>query len=310
MDWDDLRYVLALSRGRTLARAAQTLGVTHTTVGRRLRNIEQGLGVRLFDRTPEGFLPTPAGQDLTAAAEGIEGEVLAAEARVLGRDSELRGPLRVSTMDMLYCGFQDLFASFVQRYPNVELTVTTSLDHVSLTRREADVALRMTRTPPEELVGRRVGQVQFAVYAAASLVASVGPDAPLGDYPWIGWDQRLDHRWFDAWLADHAPGARVAIRFDDSGRAREKAVRDGLGVHFMACFEGDALPGVVRVSPILEPFAYDLWLLTLGDLRSTSRVRAFLDHMVQGFAECQDRLAGSPTRAVVGGVDPCSDVSA
>ncbi|MCA9494406.1 MAG: LysR family transcriptional regulator [Myxococcales bacterium] len=293
MDWDDLRYVLALSRCRTLARAAEDLGVTHTTVGRRLRSIEQRLGVRLFDRTPEGFLPTPAGQDLAAVAEGIEGEVLGAEARVLGRDTELRGTLRVATMDMLYCGFQDLFASFVQRYPNVELTVTTSPDHVSLQRREADVALRMTRSPPEELVGRRVGQLQFAVYGATSLVQAIGPGAALADYPWIGWDERLDNRWFDAWLGQHAPGARVVVRFDDSGRAREKAVRDGLGVHFMACFEGDALPGVVRISPILEPFAYDLWLLTLRDLRSTSRVRAFLDHMVEGFAACQERLSGS-----------------
>lgn len=292
MDWDDLRYLLELSRGRTQAKAAESLAVTHTTVGRRLRALESRLGVRLFDRTPDGFVPTAAGQDLVAVAERMEGDVLAAEGRVLGRDAELRGGLRVSTMDMLYCGFSDLFASFVERYPRVDLTVTTPLARVSLTRREADVALRMTNRPPENLVGRKVGRLQFAVYAAESLVARVGEGAPLGAFPWIGWDERLDNGWFEGFLAARAPGARVAIRFDDSGRARERAVRDGLGVHFMACFEGDALPGVVRVSERLEPFAHDLWLLTLPDLRGTSRVRAFMDHMTEAFARCQHRLSG------------------
>ena len=296
VDWDDLRFVLALARKRTLARAAEALGVTHTTVGRRLKALEARLGVRLFDRTPEGFVLTLAGHDLATVAERVEGDVLAAEGRVLGRDALLQGELRVSTMDMLYCGFQGAFRAFVERFPSVHLTVTTSLDHVSLTRREADVALRMTMKPPDYLIGRRIGTVQFAVYAAEELVREIGPDAGLSAYPWIGWDDRLDNRWFEAWLAKHAPGARIVIRFDDNARSRERAVCAGLGVHFMACFEGDELPGVVRISDVLPEFAYDVWLLTLRDLRHTSRVRAFLDHMAEAFAEASDRLAGRMAR--------------
>jgi len=294
MDWDDLRYVLAISRGGTLAKAADALAVTHTTVGRRLRAVEAQLGVRLFDRTPNRFMLTPAGLDLATVAERMEGDVLAAESRVRGRDTKLRGSLRVSTMDMLFCGFSDVFASFVKRYPHVDLTVTTPLQRVSLTRREADVALRMTNQPPEHLVGRKVGRVHFAVYAAASLVAEVGDGAPLAAFPWIGWDERLDSRWFDGWLAERAPGARIVMRFDDSARARERAIREGMGAHFMACFEGDALPGVVRISERLEPFAHYLWLLTLRDLRRTSRVRAFVDHVCESFVGLQRRLSGEP----------------
>ncbi|MCB9594616.1 MAG: LysR family transcriptional regulator [Sandaracinaceae bacterium] len=294
MDWDELRYLLALRRSGTLAKAAKQLGVTHTTVGRKLRAIESRLGVRLFDRTPDGFVATVAGQDLVTVAERVEAEVLAAENRVLGRDAQLQGSLRVSTMDMVYAGFHDLFASFVARYPLVELTVTTPLERVSLTRREADVAIRMTNRPPEHLVGRRIGRVQFAVYAAESLMEAVGPDAKLGDYPWIGWDERMDTRWFDGWLAANAPGARIVMRFDDSARSRELAIRTGLGVHFMACFEGDALPGVVRISEVDEAFSHDLWLLTLDELRSTTRVRALLDHLTEGFERCQDRFAPRP----------------
>src|SRR5688572_19421908 len=101
MDWNELRYVLAIARDRTLLRAAATLGVAHTTIGRRLKTLEDQLGVRLFDRTPEGLIPTAAGRDLAAVAEHVEGEVLSAEGRVLGRDAKLRGTLRVSTVDTL-----------------------------------------------------------------------------------------------------------------------------------------------------------------------------------------------------------------
>lgn len=149
MDWDDLRYVLAISRDRTLSRAAISLGASHTTVGRRVRALELKLGVRLFDQTPDGFMPTAAGQDIADVAERMEGDVLSLEGRVLGRDARLQGRLRVATMDILFRRYHDAFSSFMVRYPSVELTVTSSDNEVSLTRREADVALRMTSSPPE-----------------------------------------------------------------------------------------------------------------------------------------------------------------
>ena len=101
-----------------------------------------------------------------------------------------------------------------------------------------------------------------------------------GADPWISWDERLtDMRWLDAWLAEHAPGARVAMRVDLSAAAMHELIASGVGVQFLACFEGDADPSLVRVGP-RDPFARrELWLLTLPELRQTPRVRAFLDHM-------------------------------
>jgi DNA-binding transcriptional LysR family regulator len=279
VDWDDLRYVLAIARGKTLSRAAESLGASHTTVGRRVRAIEQALGARLFDQTPDGFVPTSAGQDIAEVAERMEAEVLALEGRVLGRDVRLQGSLRVATMDILFRCYRDAFASFLARYPSVELTVTSSNDEVSLTRREADVALRMTNSPPEYLVGRKVGRVDFAVYGSRALVERMGPDAGYGDYPWIHWDERLNMRWLDEWLARNAPGARIAMRMDVSSMVLREAVAAGLGLHFLACSEGDADPALTRVGPVDPRFGRDVWLLTLSDLRSTSRVRAFMDHM-------------------------------
>jgi DNA-binding transcriptional LysR family regulator len=280
LDWDDLRYVLALFRDRSSSRAGERLGVSHTTVGRRLRAIEEALGVRLFDQTPQGFVPTPAGRDVAEVAERMETELMSLEGRVLGADAKLEGKLRVATTDLLFRRYQSAFSSFLARYPSVELTVIASDTQVSFTRREADVALRMTNTPPEYLVGRKVGRVHFAVYGSKELVQRMGPKATLDDYPWLAWDeQRPDMRWLDAWLAVNAPKARIAMRVDFSFLALRETICKGIGVHFLACFEGDAEPGLERIGSVDPGHSRDLWLLTLPELRSTSRIRAFIDHM-------------------------------
>ena len=279
MEWDDLRYVLAIARDRTLCSAAQRLGVSHTTVGRRLKAIEESLGVRLFDRTPDGLIPTPAGQDITEVAEEVEADILELEARVLGQDEQLSGALRVSTMDTIFNRFHGAFSSFTKRYPSVDLTVMAGDREVSLTRREADVVLRMTNSPPEYLVGRKLRDVPFGVYASVELAEQVGKDAPLSAYPWLGWDERLGYRWFDAWLAQHAPGAKISLSVDFSAMHLRESIAASLGVNFLALFDGDADPRLVRIADVSSMFTRELWLLTLPALRNTSRVRAFMDHM-------------------------------
>jgi DNA-binding transcriptional LysR family regulator len=279
MSWDDLRYVLALARERTLSGAALKLSVRHTTVGRRLEEIERALGVRLFDRTPDGYIPTSAGQDLAEVAERVESQVLAAEGRVLGRDTELEGALRVSTMDILFRGYHEVFSSFLVRYPSVALTISTTDDEVSLTRRQADVALRLTSKPPEHLLGRKVGRIDFAVYASKKLVAQIGKNAPYDAYPWLNWDERLNMRWLDEWLAANVPRARSVVWLDTSTLGLHAAVAAGIGVHFLACFDADTDPLLQRIGPIEPAFSREVWLLTLRELRSTRRVLAFMDHV-------------------------------
>ncbi|UJR82909.1 LysR family transcriptional regulator [Sandaracinus amylolyticus] len=281
VEWDDLRYVLAIARDGTLSRAAARLGVSHTTVARRVRAIEQTLGVRLFDQTPDGFVATAAGRDVASVAERMESDVLSLEGRVLGRDERLQGTLRLATMDILFRRYQGALSSFMTRYPSVELTVVVSDREVSLARREADVAIRMTSAPPEHLVGRRIGRVEFAVYGSKALVEHMGPDATYAEYPWIHWDERLDMRWLDGWLAAHAPGARIAMRVDASSMVMRQAIAAGIGVHFLATFDGDSDPALRRIGPVAPGFERDVWLLTLPDLRSTSRVRAFMDHVAR-----------------------------
>lgn len=292
MDWDTLRLVLALQRRGTLTASAAELGITRTTVGRRLQQVEAALGVRLFDRTSEGLLPTPAGEHLARAAAAVEDTVLEAEARVRRQDAMLRGELRVTTVDFLFDGFPELFGSFVERHPGVALTVQAVDTELSLRRGEADLALRIANAPADHLVGRRVGQLQFELYAARSLLARVGLDAPLSALPWLHWHDRAAGAWLDQWLGEHAPGARVALRVDGYAAMR-RAVQAGIGVHFLCPFHGDRDPELVRLDRRLSEHARALWVLTLRELRQTGRVRAFLDHAVAGFAAVQGGLDGS-----------------
>ena len=281
-----------MTRARTLSGAAAALGVSHTTVARRVKAIEESLGVRLFDNTPDGFLPTPAGHDIAEVATRMEAELHALEARVLGRDAELEGELRVTTMDVLFRRFHPTFTSFAARYPGVALTVSCFDREASLARREADVALRITAAPPEPAVGRKMGRVNFAVYASKALVAKAGRGAGYDAYPWLAWDERLATPWLDQFLAERAPGAKIALRIDASSVLLHEAIAAGVGVHFLACFDGDANPELERIGPVEEAFGRDLWLLTLPDLRNARRVRAFLDHASASFAPCRDALAG------------------
>ncbi|MEQ1502812.1 MAG: LysR family transcriptional regulator [Myxococcota bacterium] len=292
MDWDDLRYLLAIHREGTLTDAAAALAVTRTTVGRRLKAAEDRLGARLFERSPDGLVATAAGADLVETALKVEAEVLVAEGRILGRDAALVGPLRVSTVDFVFDRFYEVFSSFLDRYPGVELTVRVTNEQVSLLRREADVAVRVGNAPAEHLSGRRLGRMQIEVYGARTLVERLGPDARFGDYPWLFPDERSDGRWLDSWLAAHAPGARVALRSDDYSVIR-RALSAGIGVYFLPCFLGDADPLLVRLGGRLTHEARDLWVLTLPDLRHNSRIRAFVDHVHQAFQAEHAALDGA-----------------
>jgi DNA-binding transcriptional LysR family regulator len=230
-------------------------------------------------------------------AERTESELLTLEARVLGGDARLEGELRVTTMDILFRRYEQVFASFIERFPGVELTLICNDNEASLVRREADVALRMTNRPAENLVGRKVGRVDFAVYASKELARRIGRKADLAAWPWLHWDERLDARWLDAWLAANAPGARIAMRVDMSSFALNEAISAGIGVHFLACSEGDTNPKLQRVGPVQEAYSRDVWLLTMDALKTTSRVRAFIDHFVEQTSADRRARHGRPAKA-------------
>ena len=286
-NWDDLRLFLAVARSGTLSGAAREIGVNHSTVFRRISAFEETLGVRLFDRLPNGYALTPAGEEMHDSALRVEAEITALDRRVTGQDLRLSGVVRITTVDMLAQGLlpRHLLA-FRDAYPGIEIELSVGNATLSLTRREADVALRLGNQPPEALVGRRVGRLVFAVYGAARAENA----APLTERPWIGLTAEhapLVHA-FEAFL----PGTRPALRVN-SVAAAIAATRAGLGLGALPCAIADLDPDLARIAELPDSFTLDLWLLTHEDLRRTARIRAFLDFMAEALMQEAPLLEGT-----------------
>jgi DNA-binding transcriptional LysR family regulator len=290
MHWDDLRFLLAVEREGTLSAAAKTLGVNHTTVSRRLTALEKGVGVRLFDRKPEGYASTQAGADVIAVARTVEEQIQSLDRRVLGQDARLCGNVRLTTVDVLAGRHADVFRDFARRYPGIDLEISADNAPRSLTKREADVALRISNKPPDHLVGRRLLRMEFALYGHRDLIAQVGEDRPYDDYPWMGWDERMGAKLTEQWMARHAPNANIAARVDSSVVMME-TMKAGMGIGFMGCYFADDEPDLVRMRPAEPGFGMDLWLLTHEDLRNTARVRALMDHIDDALRPLADAYA-------------------
>ena len=274
MSWDDLRFALALARHKTAKAAATALRVNATTVSRRVQALEDELGIKLFDRLPEGASLTDAGRAAVSAAERIEIESLELDAELRGLEGDLRGALTISMIQP----FADLWAAdlaaFGRDHPAVQLALSSSNRLDDLSRRETDVALRLTVAPPDDVVGKRLCEVFFSVYISKTLAETQleRSTATYRDVPWIGWREPFSAA-TDRVIAQYAPGALVPLRVD-SMKALGNAVQHGMGASVMPCFVGDRISNVVRLGPYFEGGSY-LWALIHPQLRRTARVGAF-----------------------------------
>jgi len=291
LDWDDLRHAHAIGAAGSLAGAARALGVNHTTVLRRLDALEARLGSRLFDRQRRGYQPTEAGLALLEQARHMAARADEVERQVLGRDRELTGALRVTTafvvMDHL---LPQPLADFARAYPGIEVEVVENAVLVDLssrqadnaqawTRREADVALRLSAHVAEYLVGRQLGMTQCRVYAlrgAPGLPQGVTAlDVLTRDAPWVAFERDASARIYDQWLRQHLAQSNVRVRVDIFN-AKAAMLRTGIGIGVLPTFMEARHPELVAVSEPITELAQPVWMLTHPDLRQTARVRAFM----------------------------------
>jgi len=271
----DLATLLAIARAGTLAGAARRLRVNHSTVFRRLGTIEARLGTRLFERQGGSYVTTAAGEDLLRTAERVEAEVEALERRLSGQDLRLTGSLRLTAPDDLAeVVAMPLLAQFRRRYPEIVLELALDNRMLNLTRREADVALRPTRQPPETLAGRRVTGLASAVYANAG--QPLPKDFARPEVRWVAWEEGAGPPLVARWLAANVDRHAIAYR-SNSMFNQASAARNGLGLAVLPCFLGDSDPRLQRITPPLADLATELWLLTHPDLQRTARIRALLD---------------------------------
>ncbi|WP_280151345.1 LysR family transcriptional regulator [Piscinibacter sp. XHJ-5] len=275
LSWDDLQVFLAVCRAGTISAAARQLAVNHSTVLRRLGSLEDSLSVRLFDRLPGGYALTSSGNALSERLAGMADQVEAAQRELLGQDEAIRGVIRVTSTDTLLHGLlMPLIVQFHHRHPGVQVQVTVNNSFLSLTRREADVALRGSNRPPQNLVGRRVGDIQTALYASRDYLKTLGRKPSVDDCRFVAPDESLSHLEQAKWLHRHVDASRIALRVD-SLVGMVDAVAHGAGAAMLLCPLADARPELVQLAPPDPALATQVWILTHPDLKQVARVRAF-----------------------------------
>lgn len=284
-DWDDIRYFLAMVRTGSTAAAARTLGVNHSTVSRRIAQLEARTGVRLFDRLASGLVPTAAGSELIEAAEQVERQVSRFSRGAGARDARLAGKLVVTVPPLLaHYVVMPLFAEFSRRYPEIEIDLRATERLSSLSRREADIAIRATAAPQDTLIGHRLAANDNALFCARAYLDSrrLTPQraARREDLDWI-WHDTGQGR--PVWATACFPAGRPAYRVD-SKLAATAAALAGMGVVELPVMVGTAVCELVRLPDLPVRSDRDVWILYHRDFRHTARVRAFVDHMRKRFA--------------------------
>jgi DNA-binding transcriptional LysR family regulator len=288
---DDLRLIRAIGEAGTLTGAARLLAVDHSTAFRRLGAVEKRLGVQLFERARDGYTPTPAGEVALVAAARLLDDLGNLERRIGGEDLRPSGTVRVTTTDTLLELTAPIFSALRSQNPEVMIELVVANLFLTLTKRDADIAIRPVAAAPEHLVGRRLATVATAPYAAPAYLAWQRKPAVLPAHTWLGFDESLSHLRSTRWVEENVPKERVVYRAN-SLLALQAAARTGLGVAALPCYLGDPDPGLRRVHPPLEAMEVSLWLLTHPDLQRVARIRTVLDLLARHFAERRALIEG------------------
>jgi DNA-binding transcriptional LysR family regulator len=291
IDWDDIRYFLAVARGGSVRAAAEGLGVNHSTVLRRIAQLEEHLGAHMFEKLPSGYRLTSAGEEVLELANQMEASSHQLETRVFGRDQSVRGLLRVTLAPPLATHLlMPDFAEFARLHPEIEMEILSSGELANLTNREADVAIRVVydrKTLPLNLNGLKGPELFGGVYMSRDALAKWRAGAP-DPIRWIV----ISVHGIPDWASEgEVRTTGVPFRTTD-GEAQIVAVRQGLGITTLPCFVGDADPLLARV-PGTDLHMYGtLWLLTQGETRKTKRVRLLTQFISRRLAVYAALLAG------------------
>jgi DNA-binding transcriptional LysR family regulator len=292
--WDDFRLVKSIAESRGLTGAAEMLGVNHSTVFRRLGQLEETLGVKLFERHRTGYALTTAGEEMTALAERMDLEVAAFSRRLAGQEITPAGELRVTTNDSLLVHLlTPIFGRFCEAHPEIRLDIVLGNPALNLSKRDADVAIRATDDPPETLVGRRIATIAWAIYGQAKRFPEPGKVDLLDLYAhrWVSLGENLGSLKVTRFVNEHVPPERIVYRVN-TVLGLSEAIGEGIGVGAMPSFIADANPALVRLTPPREEFSAGLWLLTHPDLRQSARVRAFMDFVAAEIVKKRAAIEG------------------
>jgi DNA-binding transcriptional LysR family regulator len=283
LNWDDLRYAVAAHRAKTMAGAARLLGVKHSTVLRRIEALEEALGTRIFDRTPNGLRETEAGTAVLAAAERVEQGVFEVERTATARDESEDAVVRLATNELFAMHFLGArLAEFRRRRPHAQLMLLTGKAFVSLQQLDAEVAIRMIsgQEPPGEsnLIARKLERVAWSLYGSRSYLD--GRRAP---------EQISLQGQAPPWLGKPLQDAPISL-WTTSLPVTHSFIAGGMGAGVIPCFVGDADDRLERLGPTVGWST--LWLVVHPDLQTTPRVRRVIDFVVEMVKRDGDLLRG------------------
>jgi DNA-binding transcriptional LysR family regulator len=281
----DLAVVLALVRGSSLAGAGERVGADASTVFRSLQRIERGLGRALFERSRAGYVATELATQLAEHAEQLEATLEAARSAVETAPAQVSGMVRISSTDTILHGLvAPALRSLQQIHPLLGFDLHTGNELVSLTRRDADIAVRATKRPPQHLVGKQIGPIRVALYAAKSK-QSAKPniklaDVEAGQVDWIAPDEALPEHPSVVWRKRNFPRAQPRYRVSSILSVLE-LVALGMGVGIAPLFLAEGRSDVLRLTEPLDECETELWLLTHPESRHLRRVSVVYGHLAQ-----------------------------
>ncbi len=277
----DLEVMLALVRGGTLAIAGERLGVDASTVFRSLQRIERGLGRALFERTRSGYLATELASELAEHAEHMEAVLEAARSSAEAAPAQISGTVRITTTDTVLHGLvAPALRSLQIIHPLLGYELHTGNELASLTRRDADIAVRATKRPPQHMVGKHVGPVRVALYAAKRDGVRKFAEVESGQSDWIAPDDALPEHPSVVWRKRHFPKVVPRYRVNSILSVLE-LVALGLGVGIVPLFLAEGRGDVVRLTEALDECETELWLLAHPESRHLRRVGAVYSHLAQ-----------------------------
>lgn len=290
-NWDDLRVFLTLAREGTLTTAAKALGVSHPTVARRVQALEKQIGARLFERLPDRFVPTSAGEELLADTEAMEKAAQSIHRRSAGLSDTVSGTVRLSAEEATAALIARYSAELRSKLPQIEFEVISSHTLANLSRREADLLIREQVPEMGGIVARKLGRVAYAIYAARDFPVKRSTPAALAALPWVGFDDDHIRMSGQSWLLAYRGGRRPEIR-GNNWLVLHEATRTGAGLAVLPCHLGDPDPALRRVGGVIADVFADQWLLVHRDLRALPRVRAVMDAVVELFQKERALLEG------------------
>lgn len=292
-DWNDLKHFLAVARHGSTIAAGKALRVSQSTVHRRLSELEKQIGRKLVRRTASGYRLTDFGKELVPYAERIEATIKDFERQVGDAGRDRSGVIRVTCPEPIVHRMKPLIERFHDCHPNLRVEFVMSDRYLDLSKGEADVAFRSGDTD-DELVGRKIADSVWAVYASRDYIARHGKPEhieELSRHSLVCLDESMKNHRVAKWLSDIAPEARITAR-NNSVLGLLYAVKSGVGIGPLPTAIADTEPDLVRVLGPIPELARSWRLLTHPDLRRSPRIAAFFDFIIKEREALKSILTG------------------